>query len=46
VAVLDSLSDQKQAGSLALGGGLKRQVRILSEDFDDDLASRAEALLE
>ena len=31
---------------LVLEGGLKRQIRLLSEDFDDDLASRAEDLLE
>lgn len=46
VVVLDELLGQKAAGSLELEGGLKRQVRILSEDFDDDLASRAEELLE
>ena len=46
VAVLDELLRQKAAQSLELDGGLKRQIRILSEDFDDDLASRAEDLLE
>ncbi len=46
VPVLDELLRQKEAGSLELSGGLKRQIRILSEDFDDDLASRAEDLLE
>ena len=46
VPVLDELLRQKDAGSLELSGGLKRQIRILSEDFDDDLASRAEDLLE
>jgi hypothetical protein len=46
VAVLDELLRQKGADGLALEGGLKRQVRILSEDFDDDLASRAEEILE
>ena len=46
VAVLDELLRQKDAGELELDGGLKRQVRLLSEDFDDDLASRAEDLLE
>jgi hypothetical protein len=44
--VLDELLAQKRAGSLDLEGGIKRQIRILSEDFDDDLASRAEELLE
>jgi len=44
--ILDELLSQKEAGSLELEGGIKRQVRILSEDFDDDLASRAEELLE
>ena len=46
VAVLDALLHQKERGQLQLGGGLKRQVRLLAEDFDDDLASRAEDLLE
>ena len=46
VAVLDALLAEKEAGELLLEGGLKRQIRILSEDFDDDLASRAEDLLE
>ena len=46
VAILDELLRQKDAQPLELDGGLKRQVRILSEDFDDDLASRAEELLE
>jgi hypothetical protein len=43
--ILDALLRQKDAGTLELEGGLKRQIRILSEDFDDDLASRAEDLL-
>jgi len=46
VAVLDALLSAKEEGALILEGGLKRQIRILSEDFDDDLASRAEDLLE
>ena len=46
VPVLDALLDEKEANGLELEGGLKRQIRILSEDFDDDLASRAEDLLE
>jgi hypothetical protein len=46
VAVLDELLRQKASGSIEPGGGLKRQLRILSEDFDDDLASRAEEFLE
>lgn len=45
IAVLDELLRQKAAGSAALTGGLLRQIRLLSEDFDDDLASRAEDLL-
>ena len=44
--VLDELLRQKAADGEVLEGGLKRQVRILSEEFDDDLASRAEELLE
>ena len=43
---LDELLRKKDAGEFELDGGLKRQIRILSEDFDDDLASRAEDLLE
>lgn len=46
IVALDELLRRKAAGELALEGGLKRQIRILSEDFDDDLASRAEELLE
>ena len=46
IQVLDELLSQKQAASLDLEGGIKRQIRILSEDFDDDLASRAEEILE
>ncbi len=46
VSALDELLRLKDAGDLELDGGLKRQIRILSEDFDDDLASRAEDLLE
>jgi hypothetical protein len=44
--VLDELIRLKQLGKLEIEGGLKRQIRILSEDFDDDLASRAEDLLD
>ena len=43
---LDELLRKKEAGTFELDGGLKRQIRILSEDFDDDLASRAEDLLD
>jgi hypothetical protein len=46
LSALDELLRRKEAGDLQLDGGLKRQIRILSEDFDDDLASRAEELLE
>lgn len=46
VAALDDLLRRKDEGGPELEGGLKRQVRIMSEDFDDDLASRAEDLLE
>ena len=45
VAVLDVLLERHERGDLTLEGGLKRQIRLLSEDFDDDLASRAEDLL-
>lgn len=43
--VLDELLRLKGQGKLELEGGLRRQIRLLSEDFDDDLASRAEDLL-
>ena len=43
--VLDDLLRQKGEGRLELEGGLKSQIRLLSEDFDDELASRAEDLL-
>lgn len=43
--VLDELLRLKSEGRLELEGGLKRQIRLLAEDFDDDLASRAEDLL-
>ena len=43
--MLDELLRRKDAGSLELEGGLKSQLRLLAEDFDDDLASRAEDLL-
>lgn len=46
IPVLDALLIEKTEGRLELEGGLKRQIRILSEDFDDDLASRAEDLLD
>lgn len=46
VLALDALLEKKAKGALEIEGGLKRQLRILSEDFDDDLASRAEELLE
>jgi hypothetical protein len=43
--VLDDLLRRKRQGDFELEGGLKRQVRLLSQDFDDELASRAEDLL-
>ena len=43
--ILDDLLRQKSLGKLEIEGGLKRQIRLLAEDFDDDLASRAEDLL-
>jgi hypothetical protein len=46
IAALDELLRKKVADDLELDGGLKRQIRILSQDFDDDLASRAEDLLD
>ncbi|MFK7896937.1 MAG: hypothetical protein AB8G23_13925 [Myxococcota bacterium] len=46
VLALDALLEKQAKGGLAIEGSLKRQLRILAEDFDDDLASRAEELLE
>ena len=46
LSALDTLLRWKEAGDLDLDGGLKRQIRILSEDFDDEIASRAEDILE
>jgi hypothetical protein len=46
IAALDALLGWKAEGTLEISGGLKRQIRLLSEDFDDDLASRAEDLLD
>jgi hypothetical protein len=46
IAALDALLELKASGSLEIAGGLKRQIRLLSEDFDDELASRAEDLLD
>ena len=43
--ILDDLLRQKSQGKLEIEGGLKRQIQLLAEDFDDDLASRAEDLL-
>lgn len=45
VPVLDELLRQKREGQLEIDGGLKRQIRLLAQDFDDELASRAEDLL-
>ena len=46
LAVLDVLLREKERGRIELQGGLRRQIRLLAEDFDDDLASRAEELIE
>ncbi|MFP6654588.1 MAG: hypothetical protein VCB25_03100 [Myxococcota bacterium] len=46
LCALDVLLQRTGAGGLNLEAGLMRQVRIFSEDFDDDLASRAEEILE
>lgn len=43
--VLDALLRLKETGRLELEGSLKSQIRLLAEDFDDALASRAEDLL-
>jgi len=46
ICALDALLRLKSEDAAEIDGGLKRQIRILSEDFDDDLASRAEEILE
>lgn len=46
LCALDVLLRLKRADGPSLEAGLMRQVRIISEDFDDDLASRAEEILE
>jgi hypothetical protein len=46
VAALDALLEAQTAGSLEIRSGLKSQLRVLAEGFDDDVASRAEELLE
>jgi hypothetical protein len=46
ICALDALLRLKGEDKADLDGGLNRQIRILSEDFDDDLASRAEEILE
>jgi len=46
ICALDEMLRWRTAGDFELEGGLLLQVRILSEDFDDDLASRAEELIE
>ncbi len=46
ICTLDSLLELKSTGELELDRALTAQIRILSEDFDDDLASRAEEILE
>jgi len=46
VEALDELLRQKDEGELELASSLKAQVRMLSEEFDDAIASRAEEILE
>ncbi len=46
LVALDAVLEQKASGAVEIAGSLKRQIRLLAEDFDDDLASRAEDLLE
>lgn len=45
VAALEALAAGLAAGRLALGGGLRSQLRMLADGPDDELAERAEALL-
>jgi len=45
IAALRALETELEAGRVALTGGLLRQVRMLGEDLDDELAEAAEDVL-
>lgn len=45
IAALRALEAELAAGRLTLTGGLLRQVRMLSDDLDDELAEAAEDVL-
>ena len=44
-AALRALLELQRAGSLQASAGLKSQVRVLEQDFDDEVAEAAEDLL-
>jgi len=46
VGALDAALEASRAGDFAASPGLRRQLGMLAEDFDDAVASRAEELLE
>jgi len=45
VEALRALLDLRRAGSLAPSAGLRSQIRVLAQGFDDDVAEAAEDLL-
>ncbi len=46
VAALDALAQLCDAGGLEATGGLRTQLRVLAQELDDEIAERAEELLE
>ena len=46
IAALERLLEQKNAGSLEIGSGLRSQLRVLAEDRDDAIAGISEELLD
>ena len=46
VPALEALLARKQAGELEVSSGLRSQLRILSEDPNDDIAGLSEDLLD
>lgn len=45
VAALRALLELHRGGSLDVSGGLRSQIRVLEQDFNDDIAEAAEDLL-
>lgn len=46
VEILDSLAERFRSGSLGVSSGLRTQLRILAQSSSDEVAERAEALLD